>query len=198
MAVSRLWSTSSLEGLSFEMNAPPIDDRTLPHLLAVLVLASRIGDALSTYLLSPTLLLEMNVIVSRGGWSIALLSLLVSLVPYYSTGLGVVVLTTSFLATGSNLSRCWVARALGEAEYRAIFLRAASRAKRSSALMLVLASASCPTFVGSLLMWFSGSETEWGYWFGLGIALYGVAIALHGSSFVFQLFREASVEKPAV
>ena len=32
------------------MNAPPIDDRTLPHLLAVLVLASRIGDALSTYL----------------------------------------------------------------------------------------------------------------------------------------------------
>ena len=63
------------------MNAPPIDDRTLPHLLAVLVLASRIGDALSTYLLSPTLLLEMNVIVSRGGWSIALLSLLVSLVP---------------------------------------------------------------------------------------------------------------------
>ena len=48
------------------MNAPLIDDRTLPHLLAVLVLVSRIGDALSTYLLSPTLLLEMNVIVSRG------------------------------------------------------------------------------------------------------------------------------------
>jgi hypothetical protein len=180
------------------MNVPLIDDRTLPHLLAVLVLTSRIGDALSTYLLSPTLLLEMNVIVSRGGWSIALLSLLVSLVPYYSTGLGVVVLTTSFLATGSNLSRCWVARALGEAEYRAIFLRAASRAKRSSALILVLASAACPAFVGSLLMWFSGSEAEWGYWFGLGIALYGVAIALHGSNFVFQLFHEASVEKPAV
>ena len=61
-----------------------------------------------------------------------------------------------------------------------------------------LASAACPTFVGSLLTWFSGGETEWGYWFGLGIALYGIAIALHGSNFVFQLFREASGEKPAV
>ena len=178
------------------MTASPIDDPTLPHLLAVLVLLSRIGDALSTYLLSPTLQLEMNVIVSRGGWSIAVASLLVSLVPYYSTGLGVVVLTTSFLATGSNLSRCWVARALGETEYRAIFQRAAARANRASALLFVVASAACPAFVGFLLMWFSGGEPVWGYWFGLGIAVYGVAIALHGTNFVLQLFREAASGKP--
>ncbi len=174
-----------------------IDHWTLPHFLAFLVLVSRVGDVLSTYLLSPTLLLEMNVIARRGGWTVGVLSLLLCLVPYYSTALAVAVLTTSFLVTGSNFSRCWVARALGEAEYRAVFERAARRARRSSALVFVLASAACPLFVGMLLMWFSGGETEWGYWFGVGIAVYGLALALHGSNFVLRLFREVSASDQA-
>ena len=44
------------------------DQRALPHLLAALVLLSRVGDVLSTYLISPTLLLESNAFVRRFGW----------------------------------------------------------------------------------------------------------------------------------
>src|SRR5438874_9819141 len=89
------------------------DERGFPHFLAALVLLSRIGDVLSTYLVSPTLLLESNAFVRRWGWPVALLSLLFCFVPYYNTAVGVVVLTASFLVTGSNLSRCWLVRALG-------------------------------------------------------------------------------------
>ena len=168
------------------------DERGFPHFLAALVLLSRIGDVLSTYLVSPTLLLESNAFVRRWGWPVALLSLLFCVVPYYSTAVGVVVLTASFLVTGSNLSRCWLVRALGEAEYLAILLRAARHGRRGSAVAFVLASGACIVLVGLLLMWFSGGGAKWGYWFGVGIALYGAALALHGSSFMLRLFREAS------
>ena len=68
------------------------DERGFPHFLAALVLLSRIGDVLSTYLVSPTLLLESNAFVRRWGWPVALLSLLFCFVPYYNTAVGVVVL----------------------------------------------------------------------------------------------------------
>ena len=48
------------------------DERGFPHFLAALVLLSRIGDVLSTYLVSPTLLLESNAFVRRWGWPLAL------------------------------------------------------------------------------------------------------------------------------
>src|SRR5436189_260311 len=64
--------------------------------------------------------------------------------------------------------------------------------RRGSAVAFVLASGACIVLVGLLLMWFSGGGAKWGYWFGVGIALYGAALALHGSSFVLRLFREAS------
>jgi hypothetical protein len=162
-----------------------------PHLLAALVLLSRLADVISTYLVSPTLALEANPLARRGGWPFALSTLLVCLLPYYSTATGVVALTVSMLVAGSNLSRCWVARALGEAEYRAMFVRAASRGERHWSIVLVLASSLCPAIVGLLLMWLS-SPNEWGYWFGTGILLYGAAIAVYGTAFVVRLFREVS------
>jgi hypothetical protein len=163
----------------------------LPHVLAGLVLLSRIGDAVSTYLVTPTLALEMNVVARRGGWPVILLSLLACVVPYYHTGFGVAVLTASFLATGSNLSRCWIARALGERAYRAVFVGAARRATKGVAVASVLASAACPALVGMLLMWLSGSG-QWGYWFGFGMLAYGVAMAVHGCLFLVRLFRDAA------
>jgi hypothetical protein len=38
--------------------------------------------------------------------------------------------------------------------------------------------------------------TEWGYYAGFGIVVYGVALAMHGSSNLRRLFRRAAV--PAV
>ena len=167
------------------------DSHAFPHVLAFLVLLSRIGDALSTYFVSPTLLLETNPLVSRGGKMSLVGGLLAFLVPYYSPGLGVTVLTTSTLVVGSNLSRGWIARALGEAEYHAVMLRAARRGRLGATLGFVLSAAACPLLIGCLAIALSRGPEDWGYWFGWGLACYGIVLGLYGCLFATKLFRRA-------
>jgi hypothetical protein len=161
-----------------------------PHLLAALVLLARLGDVVSTRLASPRLALEANGLVRRLGWPFAWLTLLLALAPYAHAGFGVVVLTASLLVTAGNLSRGWAARTLGEAETMEFILRAARRGRRGAALAFTWAAAGALLLLGWLLMGLSG-PAEWGYWFGLGIVAYALAIALHGTSFIVRIFRQA-------
>jgi hypothetical protein len=123
------------------------------HVLAGLVLVSRIGDIGSTWLVSPKLLLEANPLVRRSGYRFAFTSLLACLLPYYITALGVIVLILALLVTASNLRGAWVIRTIGEAEYVAIFnslwLRRAFRraAQLPAAAIVVLACAFVPELV---------------------------------------------------
>ena len=169
-----------------------------PHVLAVLVLLSRLGDIISTRLISPTLRLEANPLARRLGWRFAWVTLIVALVPYYSTALGVMILSASCLVSASNLSRGWIVRAVGEAEYEALILRAAQLSRRTAALGFVLAAAGFVLIAGLTLMWFSGSPVVWGFWFGLGIVVYGGAVALHGSLYVVRVFRRVRLLAPAL
>jgi hypothetical protein len=158
------------------------------HLLAFLVLLSRIGDVVSTRLVTPTLRLEANPIVRRLGWRFAATTLVIAVVPYFLLPLGVVVLTTSLLVAGSNLSRGWLVHALGEAEYEDLLLRAASRGRRRVALGFILAGAAHVALAGVVLMWLS-TPSQWGYYSGLGVLTYGLVVAIHGSAFAIRLFR---------
>jgi hypothetical protein len=158
------------------------------HILAFLVLLSRIGDVVSTRLVTPTLRLEANPIVRRLGWRFAASTLLVAAIPYVMLELGVVVLTTSLLVAGSNFSRGWLVHALGEAEYEDLLLRAASRGNRRVALGFILAGAAHVAAAGVVLMWLS-TPNQWGFYSGFGVLSYGVVVAIHGSLFVVRLFR---------
>lgn len=166
----------------------PSTSPSFVHWLAALLLLSRLGDVLSTYLSTPTLKLEGNAVVRRLGWPFAWLSLAVALLPYYSPAVGVAALTTSLFVTGSNLTRGWFARAIGEEEYHALLLRALARTRLQRVLAFLWGGAASIGLAGVLLViW---SETfEWGYWFGIGIILYALAIAGHGASFYLRLFR---------
>lgn len=166
------------------------------HLLAALVLLSRLADVVSTRLVSPTLRFEANPLVRRLGWRFAWGTLLLALAPYVSAEAGVVLVAASLLVASGNLARGWVARAIGEAEYDALLLRAAARTRRRTALGFVLSSGALAMLAGVVLMWLSGVPS-WGYWFGVGIASYGLAIAGHGSAFVVRLFRRASAAAAA-
>ena len=99
----------------------------LEHLLCALILIARIGDIGSTYLVTPTLKLEANPIMKRLGWRFALATLLICLIPYYSTALGIVALVHSLLLSASNIRLVWFARAYGEREYYELLLRTAKR-----------------------------------------------------------------------
>ena len=59
-----------------------VDWDSLAHVLCGLILLGRLGDIISTWLITPKLDLEANPIVRRLGWRFAVLTVLICLVPY--------------------------------------------------------------------------------------------------------------------
>ncbi len=166
----------------------------LDHVLALLILVSRIGDIGSTYLVTPTLQLEANFVVRRLGWRFALASLSLTAVPYYSRELGLMILMPSLMVSASNSGRIWVARTLGESEYKELVLRLARQSRLSHAVAGVWASAAFVALTGLvLLLFYPDPSRDWAFWIGMGILLYGFVIALHGSLAFVRLFREAAL-----
>jgi len=168
------------------------------HAIAALLLLGRVGDIVSTRLISPTLRLETNIVVQRLGWRFAWLSVLVALVPYYSLAIGIAGLAVSFLVSASNLSRGWMFRALGELEADRFLLSVAAKSRLTTALGFVLSGALFVVVAGLTLIWLSRSPETGSYWFGVGIVVYGIAIAIHGGGFVVRLFRRVQSGAPAV
>ena len=170
----------------------------LVHVLALLILVSRLGDVGTTYLATPTLQLEANPIVRRLGWRFAIATLAECAVPYVSTELGVMVLVPSLLVAGSNASRIWIARTLGEAEYWALLMRLARRSRLSHALAGVCASAAFVMLTGSVvLLFYPDPSHDWAFWIGAGIISYGAVLAVHGSLAFVRLFRKAAIDSPS-
>lgn len=82
------------------------------HTLCILILIGRLGDIISTRLVTPKLELEANPIVRKLGWPFAFATVLICLIPYWSTAAGVVVLIPSLFVSATNTSKIWFARAL--------------------------------------------------------------------------------------
>ena len=163
----------------------------LEHILCFLILVSRLGDIISTYLITPTLKLEANPIVKKLGWRFALLTMLVCIVPYYHTGGAVIVLVPSLLITSSNISKYWAVKTIGEEEYLKRLLIFASKSKLSHALFSILAASFFVILTGLVLLLLCPDSGEWGYWFANGIIAYGFIVALHGSLYYCKLFKKA-------
>jgi len=175
------------------VNDFPFDDAVFRHVLAALVLVSRLGDLGSTWLASPTLRLEANPIARRLGWRFAILSLGVAAVPYYNTSLGVMALTASFLVTASNLSSGWMMRALGEEEMTALLHRVARRSTLRSALGFTLGAGTATMIVGLLMIWLC-RQTEWGYFFGWGVLAFALVKIVYGGGYMIRLYRRVGRE----
>lgn len=146
------------------------------HVIAVLAVLSRIADILTTYLVTPTLKLEANSIARRLGWWYALLTILVGFIPYVSPALGVVVLTTSFMVAAANASRILTARALGEEEMAALSLRIILASPPWPGLLFLVMPGIFVALLGGSILFFYPVGTQWGYYFGLGMLVYALAI----------------------
>jgi hypothetical protein len=165
---------------------------SLPHLLCGLLIIARVGDVATTYVVTPTLVLEANPVVRRLGWRFAIATIALCLLPYYFPEVAVAALIASLLVSASNAGKMWIARTMGEAAYEAFLLDIARRSTKRQALGSVIASAAFIVLAGSVVMMFYHSSYDWGYWLGLGIITYGLAMALHGSNWVLRLFRKAT------
>lgn len=163
----------------------------LEDLLALTILVGRVGDVGSTLFITPTLVLEANMLVRRFKWPMIVLSFTLCFAPYLDVHLGVMVAVPSLLVTASNLTRGWFARALGETEAKAVMLHAASRGSLSATLAMLTIATLFFSSAAFLLVYLSRGERSLEYWFGMGMLIYALAVGLHGSVFVTRLFREA-------
>jgi hypothetical protein len=163
----------------------------LKHILCLLILISRLGDIISTYVITPSLKLEANPLIRKLGWRFAFLTLLVCLIPYWHPGAAVMVLVPSLLVTSSNISKYWVVKSIGEEEYSKRLLLFAARSKLSHALFSVLAASFFLILAGLVLLFLCFDPMEWGYWFANGIIVYGLVVALYGSLYSCRLFKKA-------
>lgn len=165
----------------------------LKHVLCGLILLSRIGDIGTTFLITPKLVLEANPIARRLGWRFALLTLLISAVPYFSVEYGVMILVPFLMVSASNAGKVWAARTMGEHEYKAMLLGLAGKSKLRHALAGVWVSASFIVLLGVVLLFlYPDPDGELAFWFGSGIVTYGIVVAVHGSLWLSKLFKEAS------
>lgn len=164
----------------------------LEHLLCALIFISRLGDIGSTYLITPKLKLEANPIMRRLGWPFAIATLLLCLLPYYSTALAIIILVPSLMVSAANTSKIWFARAYGESAYQELLLRVARSSRLSQALVPTIIAAMFTAMIGLVLLLLSPDPNkDWGYWFAIGFLAYAFVIGFYGSLFFVRLFRKA-------
>ncbi|MHC4259120.1 MAG: hypothetical protein ACYSTF_01725, partial [Planctomycetota bacterium] len=131
-------------------------------------------------------------IVKKYGWRFMLLTLLFCLLPYYDTDVAIMALVPFLFASSANITKVWAARSMGEDEYSRMLLELAMKSKFSMALFGIIMSSIFVILAGLVLsVLCSYPEKNSGYWFGIGIILYGFIVALHGYHYFRALFRKA-------
>lgn len=162
----------------------------LEHSLALLIFIGRAGDVLSTHFVTPSMVLEANPIARRFKWPTFVLGFGLCAVPYFDVPLAIMAAIPSLLVTASNLGRGWMSRALGEREMEALLIRTAARSSLSLALVMVWASAFFFALAASVLLWLA-SDDDLVWYFGMGLVLYALVVAVHSSFFFVRIFRRA-------
>lgn len=170
-----------------------IANENLPHVLCALLLISRIGDVGTTYLITPTLILEANPIVRRLGWRFALVTLGACFLPYIHVPASVAALIAFLFVSASNARKVWIARTIGEKAYVAFLIDAARKSKLSHALLGVTASSFFIALAGGTILFFYPTpNADWGFWIGFGILIYASATWLYGTLWTIRLFRQSA------
>jgi hypothetical protein len=166
------------------------------HVIAGLAVCSRIADVWTTYQVTPTLKLEANSLARRFGWPFALLTIFVGLVPYVSPPLGVIVFTASFMVAASNASKIVMAKALGEDELEALIRRVFLATPPWPGLLFLVMPGVFSGALGGGLLFFYRDASRWGYYFGLGMLAYALAIFVWYPVRYFRVRAEAG-KKPS-
>jgi|SRR5215831_21272050 len=166
----------------------------MEHGLALLIFIGRLGDVLSTQLLTPTMALEANPLVRRFKRPMFALGFLLCAVPYFDVGLGVMVAVPQFLVSASNLSRAWLVRALGEDEIKAITMRAARRSSLAEALALVWAAAAF-LILAPIPLWWLAADDDVAWYFATGVAFYGVIFGFYATLSFVRIFKQVRAER---
>ena len=162
--------------------------QNLEHILAAMILAARAADIVSTYLATPTLLLESNPLLRKFRWPMALFSFITCVIPYFSIPAAIVVIVMSTLIAYSNSTRLWIIRAIGEDAYFNLMVTATAKAKVAETIAWMLLPALFISLLGVLLViLYPDPNTQLGFFFALGIFMYTLVIAAYQPKNFFRL-----------
>jgi hypothetical protein len=101
---------------------------------------------------------------------------LVGFIPYLWLPFGIIISTTSFMVAASNASKIVMAKALGEEEYVALTHRIILATPPWPGLLYLVMPALFVGVLGCMFFLFYSKESEWGYYFGIGMLVYTMAI----------------------
>ncbi|HYA28395.1 MAG TPA: hypothetical protein VEI95_06215 [Acidobacteriota bacterium] len=149
---------------------------TYVHVIVGITVCSRIADIWTTYEVTPTLRLEANTVARRFGWRFAIPSILVGLVPYAWPPLGVIIFTASFLVAAANASKIVMAKALGEEGLAALAQRVILATPPWPGLLFLVSPALFIGALGAAILLLYPEASEWGYYVGIGMFAYALAI----------------------
>lgn len=162
--------------------------QNLEHILAAMIFAARAADIVSTYLATPTLLLESNPLLRKFRWPMALISFVTCGVPYFSIPAAIVVIVMSTLIAYSNSTRLWIIRAIGEDAYFDLMVRATGKANVRETIGWMLLPAVFISLLGILLIiLYPDPNSQLGFFFGLGIFMYALIIIAYQPKNFFRL-----------
>jgi len=158
---------------------------------------SRGMDFLSTWLVTPRLLLETNPLMRRVRWGrMALLNAPLLGLPFLHEGLAITFVVTSLLVAGTNLANGALARGLGERRQLESQLAALRRMGLAAALAMNTAGALLVCLGGALVMALALPAESRGWWAGLGVVMFGAAVLVHVNWGLVRLARQARRRRP--
>ena len=154
-----------------------------------LLLGARGADLLSTWIATPTLLLEGNPFVRRLGWNG---SIVLNLVACAGCALlptaAVVVITTSLLVAARNFQSAWIMHTWGEEAYRDWYATRL-RETRLPLYLFCLAGQCLPVAViGAAVIGFSRTDSL-PFAIGLGLIVYPIAVLFYSGLAAWRIRR---------
>lgn len=167
---------------------------TSEHVIAALMLVSRIYDLGSTYLYSPKLLLEANPIARRLGWRFGFVGLLVCFLPYFNMNAAMFVLVASFLAAHSNIRG--LIRKSGTAETK-LYEQLLEHARRTHPFKdagRVFLRESPLLLAGSGLLVSYPERSEPAHYFAMGMICFVLIACTYSSLMIYRIRRQCFKE----
>ena len=160
-------------------------------LLFVLLLVARGMDILSTWIATPTMVLEGNPVAKKLGWR---WGIVVNLVLCFGLAFwvipAIVISTTSLLVAARNFQSAWLMRTLGEYVYREWHVARMQETSATLYLSCLFGQTVLTGAVGLAVMYFSGLDGNpiLGA-IGLGILAYAVAVTFYTLLAMWRLRR---------
>jgi hypothetical protein len=157
-----------------------------------LLLVARASDFLSTWLATPSLVLEANPIAKRLGWRWgAVVNLVVCLLLACWPLPAIVLITLSLLVAARNFQSAWLARTLGERKYRTWIVERVAESNRLVFVFCLVAQSLLIGSVGAVLVAFS-SQRLVPLAIGTGIIAYAFAVGFFSLLSVRRVWRQSS------